>query len=435
MPSVNVAMLHATTALDERYENAKLDIDITLANEGAADAEEAELHFELTDPQGRSITFEPRETGSLCVPAGATVHQQILLDVPKPALWEAEHPNLYRLTASLRLDGQCVETVSRPIGFREIEIRGNELLVNGTPVKLRGVDRHEAHPLRGRSLTPQLSRRDAELFKAANCNLVRTSHYPPAEEFIEACDELGLYVEEEAPFCFFNPVDRTERTEEEVTRYIVYANLKMVERDLTHPSVILWSIGNESRWGPHFEAAARAVAKRDPSRPRTFMWFPGEIDILTVAAEHYPTPESVTRVDTNRPTLFSEYCHLPAYVPHEMYTDPSVDDQWGRLLEATWENLYPTQDALGGAVWCGVDDVFHVPRGGNNGAYNVRGVAAWGVLDGWRRPKPEYWHMMKCYSPLQVLTSRVDLPTPGEPLRIPVENRYDFANLRELKIE
>lgn len=435
VPSINVSRMHATPTFDENYEHASVDVDVELASEPPSDIQKVELHFALTDPAGKPAAFKPGESTPVAIPAGKRVRKRIELEVRSPLHWEAEHPHLYRLSLSLKAGDRHLETVSRRIGFRQVEIRQNELLVNGKPVKLRGVNRHEAHPLRGRSLTPELSRQDAELFKAANCNFVRTSHYPPSEEFIEACDELGLYVEEEAPFCFFNPDDRKELDADTTTRYVVYANLKMVERDLTHPSVIIWSIGNESKWGAHFEAAARAVARLDPSRPRTFMWFPRNAEVLTVAAEHYPTPESVQRVDSDRPKLFSEYCHLPAYVPREMYTDPSVDDAWGRLLEMTWENLYATRGALGGAVWCGVDDVFHVPPAAGESAYRVLGVAAWGVLDGWRRPKPEYWHLLKCYSPLRVLKSRLDAPRPGQALRIPVENRHDFTNLSELKID
>jgi beta-galactosidase len=434
VPELNVASFQAVPAFDPKYQNAVLQVELELANEGTSNVGEAELRFELTDPNGAPAACVPHAPEKIAISARKSWRQTLQLDVPKPLHWEAEHPRLYTLSVILRTAGKELETVSRRVGFRQIELRGNEMLINGQAVKLRGTDRHEAEPLRGRSLTSQMSRQDAELFKAANCNFVRTSHYPPAEEFIEACDELGLYVEEEAPFCFFDLEKQRGLNADEVARHVIYANLKMVERDLTHPSVVIWSIANESKWAAHFETAARAVAKRDPSRPRTFMWFPKPgVDCLNVAAEHYPTPESVKKGDPKQPKLFSEYCHLPAYVPHEMYTDPSVDDDWGRLLQATWENLYPAPGALGGAVWCGVDDVFHVPPAGKDGAWQVRGVAAWGVLDGWRRPKPEYWHMLKCYSPFHVLVSELDVPAPGQPLRVAVENRYEFSNLRELK--
>ncbi|MBU4459915.1 MAG: glycoside hydrolase family 2, partial [Verrucomicrobia bacterium] len=116
--------------------------------------------------------------------------------------WEPEHPNLYALSTEL-LDGEAAsERIEQRVGFRRIEVRGHRLLVNGVPIKLRGANRHEVHPARGRSLTPELWRRDAELFRAANCNYVRTSHYPPAGEFLDACDELGLFVECEAALCW-----------------------------------------------------------------------------------------------------------------------------------------------------------------------------------------------------------------------------------------
>ncbi|HYW81088.1 MAG TPA: glycoside hydrolase family 2 TIM barrel-domain containing protein, partial [Thermoguttaceae bacterium] len=394
----------------------------------------AELAISLVDADGRPAEFSPEVVSLPVVKRGTRVRRQIAIKVQHPLSWNAEQPRLYRLTATLLSSGRTLEQIERRIGFREIEVDGDRLLVNGRPVKLRGANRHLAHPLQGRSLTPQLSRQDAELLKEANCNFVRTSHYPPSEEFIAACDELGLYVEEEAPFCFFSN-RRPGMTQDDVTRYAVYANLKMVGRDFSHPSVVIWSIGNESTWGPHFEAAAQAVARADPSRPRTFMWFNREAKSLTVAAEHYPGPDGVTRVKGDRPTLFSEFCHLPAYAPHEMYTDPGVDDQWGRLLAKTWANLYETPGALGGAIWCGVDDVFHLPPTETDHARLVRGVAAWGLVDGWRRPKPEYWHTKKVYSPVRVTASSIEMPTQGEPVRIPVANHFDFTNLADLAIQ
>ena len=117
-----------------------------------------------------------------------------------PAKWDSEHPNLYTLTIELKADGKLLETITQRVGFRQVEVRGNQMFVNNLPVKLRGICRHEADPLRGRSLAPGTWRKDAELFRTGNCNYIRTSHYPPAEEFLEACDELGLFVECEAPF-------------------------------------------------------------------------------------------------------------------------------------------------------------------------------------------------------------------------------------------
>jgi hypothetical protein len=173
--------------------------------------------------------------------------------------------------------------------------------VNGKPIKLRGVTRHEVNPLRGRSLTPDDWKRDAQLFRAANVNYIRTSHYPPAEEFIEWCDELGLFVEEEAPVCWVgrganamwsarSPYDPANLA------YLQQAVLEMIQRDRSHPSVILWSLANESAWGPLWRQVNGAAALADPTRPRAFhdqAWGGynnfGSTE-MPIANFHYPEP-------------------------------------------------------------------------------------------------------------------------------------------------
>ena len=114
---------------------------------------------------------------------------------------EAEHPQLYRLTAQLYEDQREIESVTRQVGFRQVDIRGTQLLINGVPVKLRGVCHHDSHPVLGRAVTPEITRQDLQLIKEANLDALRTSHYPAVEELYEGADELGIYVEAEAPFC------------------------------------------------------------------------------------------------------------------------------------------------------------------------------------------------------------------------------------------
>lgn len=432
VPEVHIAGFHVVTQFDDAYRDAQLEVDLRLVNQGELPFTGGEIEFALTDPNGTPIVCSPLRVTVPILRQHKALSRKIRLAVSTPQHWTAETPNLYRLTVSLVHGGSKQTQVERRIGFRELEVRGADLLVNGRPVKLRGSNRHLAHPLRGRSITPEMARRDAELFKAANCNFVRTSHYPPSEEFIQACDEVGLYVEEEAAFCFFDYERMRDLKQEDVTRYVTYANMKIVERDRSHPSVVLWSIGNESKWGPHFEAAARAVSQADPTRPSTFMWYEKSFgELFDVAAAHYPGPDGVRRVEADKPKIFSEYCHMPAYAPLEMYTDPGVDDRWGEVVRQTWNNLYAAEGALGGAIWCGIDDVFHVP---GTEQVKVQGVAPWGILDGWRRPKPEYWHTLKAYSPFRIATDRVQLPARDQPVSVPIENRYDFVNLNTLQV-
>lgn len=293
--------------------------------------------------------------------------------------------------------------------------------------------------MRGRSLTSALWRRDAELYRDANVNYIRTSHYPPAEEFLDACDELGLFVEAEAPICW---VGREyggvlePGTDDNAFKFrpdIVRPVLEMVERDRSHPCILFWSLANESVWGPNFETAAKMVRAMDPSRPRKFNYAErhgspnrGECEI---GSYHYPGPKGLKDFDDHfRPVVFDEYCHLNTYNRREIAADPGVRDFFGQALAPMWEKMREVRACLGGAIWSGIDDVFLLPSG------KVTGYGEWGPIDGWRRPKPEYWHIKKVYSPVRVLDKKVDLPAKGAPIRLRVHNRHDFTSMREIRI-
>jgi hypothetical protein len=373
------------------------------------------------------------------IKAGQRKSEVIEIDVDSPKKWDCEHPNLYVLTARLETAGGVVESVRRRFGFREVEIRGNQLFVNNNPIKLHGVNRHEVHPLRGRSLTDELWRADAEIFRRANCNYIRTSHYPPAEEFIDACDELGLFVEEEAPLCWIghgaNKIWRQWDPHAIKHRQtIIRAVLETIQRDRSHPSILIWSLANESAWGPNFQKAFELANIADPTRPKSFhdqCWgsFNNFGSTTQIANIHYPGTGGPDRAaDAERPLIFGEYCHLDAYNRHELVTDPGLRDLWGPPFGLMWERMYAAKGCLGGALWSGIDDTFYTPDG------RTIGYGTWGPIDGWRREKPEYWHVKKVYSPVKILTKTIEIPAGKKPLKISVENRHDFTNLSELDI-
>ena len=178
-----------------------------------------------------------------------------------PRHWSAEQPALY--TLELRAGG---ETISVRTGFRRVEVRDRQLLVNGEPVRIGGVNRHEHDDARGRALTRATMEADVRLMKQFNVNAVRTSHYPNDPYWLDLCDRYGLYVVDEANIeshAFYDELCHDPR----YTGAFVERVQNMVERDKNHPSVILWSLGNESGYGPNHDAAAGWVRKRDPSRP------------------------------------------------------------------------------------------------------------------------------------------------------------------------
>jgi len=441
LPEVNITALQVETDFDSAYRDSRLKLRVTVANEGRRRWEASAVAFVLAGADRTPAAMEPQTLSIPPLAPGETVTKTLEATVAAPKKWDPEHPNLYLLTAELRTAGRTLETVSARVGFRKIEVAGSNLFVNGRPVKLRGVNRHETHPLYGRSLTPELWRRDAELFRNANVNYIRTSHYPPAEEFLDACDELGLFVECEAPLVWVghNANDKWKTEDPQATRlaaHIKRAVAETIEFNRNHPSVIIWSLANESAWGPNWAEAKRMADALDPTRPKTFhdQAFGaynnfGSSD-LAIANYHYPSEALADDVlSSPRPVLFGEYCHVNCYNRRELAADPGVRDEYGRGFSRMWEKIYGGQAILGGAIWAGINDIFFLPSG------KAVGYGEWGLIDGWRREKPEYWHVKKVYAPVKVHADRVPAPGPGRPLLIPVSNRHDFTDLGEMKIE
>jgi len=430
VPQNHVSDLQIVTDLDNAYQHANLKVFVTVSN---AFKEVAKNSFIRISLQGLPTVIEKKLPP---VPAGSSWSGWLEGFVPSPQKWDNEHPKLYTLNVELRNNDVITEEISKRIGFREIEIKGNEMLVNGKAVKLRGVCRHEAHPLTGRVISAELSRKDAEIYRAGNCNFIRTSHYPPCEEFLEICDELGLFVEVESPVCWVGHHanenwTRLNYRDAKYYPYVLQANMETIHFYRNHPSILFWSMANESYWNKEFAQVLEYIKKADPTRPSTFHdqaygGFNNQGSNSSIANIHYPGPNGYkVAAKSERPMIYGEYCHLNVYNRSELVTDPGVRSDWALALSPTWDNMYKTKGVLGGSIWSGIDDIFQLPNG------NAVGYGAWGPIDGWRRPKPEYWDMKKIYSPIRVHTSSL---SPSNELVLEVENRYTFTNFNELQI-
>lgn len=173
------------------------------------------------------------------------------------------------------------------------------------------------------------------------------------------------------------------------------------------------------------------MEKADPTRPFTFHdqaygGFNNQGSTAPIANIHYPGPNGYkVAAKSDRPMIYGEYCHLNVYNRSELVTDPGIRSDWALALAPTWDNMYQTPGALGGSIWSGIDDIFQMPGG------DAVGYGPWGPIDGWRRPKPEYWDMKKIYSPIRVETKRL---SPASELVVELENRYTYTNLNELRI-
>lgn len=219
------------------------------------------------------------------------------MPVANPLKWDAEHPNLYTLEVAVYRDNKELSRFDRRIGFREVEIVKDRMLVNGRQVKLRGACRHDIHPTLGRTTTADLDSLDVLLFKQSNMNFVRTSHYPPSERFLEFCNRYGVYVESETAVCFVDTYRQknyapgnTQSDSAYTDRYLGQCQ-EMVKAFRSHPSVLFWSIGNESVYGTNFQLCWDWVKATDTTRPVIFS-YPGsavekKAKIFDILSMHY----------------------------------------------------------------------------------------------------------------------------------------------------
>lgn len=405
------------------------------------------LHARLAEPaNSEMIHVRLMRDGKILMERKALIDKgQSLLDwscdVPKSALWSAEKPNLYDLELELRTKKNIIQSFKQKLGFRSIEVKGTQLMVNGVSVKLAGACRHETDLKTGRADTVKWAEMDAKLFKDANVNFIRTSHYPPTREFLDACDRVGLYVEVEAPFCW----TRTQAGKEDdasVRDAFLNPTALMLAEHGNHASVIMWSLANESggvsggpnQLGLNYVESHRYLRTNDPSRPTVFNneW---ALDggIPEIAIVHYPGLPMETNPDIakqTRPVMVDEYWHLPCYEKGDLALDPGLRDQWADGqdgVDGQWSQIRASSKLIGGAIWGGIDDIFQMPDG------KITGYGEWGIIDSLRRKKPEYWGLQRVYSPVIIPIKQVGFIEGLQSLQIPVENHYSFTDLSDLR--
>ncbi len=401
--------------------------------------------------------------------------------VANPARWTAETPNLYTLVLTLNDEnGAVVEALSSRIGFREIEIRNGQFLVNGRPIRLRGVNRHEIDPDTGYVMSLERMTRDIVLMKQANINAVRTSHYPNDPRWYDLCDRYGLYVIDEANI-ETHGVRGLLAGDPRWHSAFLDRTIRMAERDKNHPSIIMWSLGNESGWGANFAAASAWLHEFDPTRPvhyegaqggrRTrsegrnpreirspkaeaerrssdfglrpldFDPDPSGVDVISRfyprVLQPYAKPDSpentrwehlleiARRPNDNRPVLTSEYAH-------------AMGNSVGNLQEY-WNEIYSHPRMLGGFIWEWVDQGLRktapdgtkfIAYGGDFNDYPNLGIfCIKGLVTSDREIYPKYHEVKKVYQPVHIEPVRM---RPGR-VRVRVTNRHHFLNLQELE--
>ncbi|GGS94906.1 glycoside hydrolase family 2 TIM barrel-domain containing protein [Streptomyces griseoviridis] len=314
-PAVHLRDFRLDTPLNDTYDDAELAVTAHVRAYGGADAGRYTVETQLYDTRGHAVWSRPlTATADLATAAaGQDVTVRSAKAVPAPRLWSAEHPYLY--TAVLRLrdpSGKVTETLSHRVGFREFALRDGLMRINGKPVSLRGTNRHEMHPDRGTALTREDLVRDITLIKRMNINSVRTSHYPNNPLWYELADEYGLYLVDETNLETHGIREEYPGSHPEWTAACVARAQNMVHRDKNHPSVVIWSLGNEAGTGSAFTAMHDWIRSYDPTR---VIQYEGDDrpGISDIRSEMYDTPQRVEQraKDTSdtRPYVMIEYAH------------------------------------------------------------------------------------------------------------------------------
>ena len=393
-PLVHIADYRVTAVPNHDYTQAQVTADIALCNTGRQKAGGMKAVLKL---DGRTIEGMPT---TLAV--GDTTHIKLAYMMDKPRLWSAEKPNLYPFSVELvDQQGKVVEHFDYHLGVKRVECVGEVFKINGRNVKLRGVNRHDHHPVTGRYVDDATYEQDLRLMKQANINFLRTSHYPDREYIYELCDRWGIYVMDEA---------------NQETHGYGYANHEMgedaawekahvdraeslVKRDFNHPCVILWSLGNEGGVGPNIQAMYDTVCRLDSTRLPFYDCHP------RYSALHdfgYPTPDVLkaeAEKETEKPLIAREYAH-------------AMGNSMGNFQEY-WDVIYADSSIAGAAVWDWVDqgissriakqiDNYPFLYGGdfgdkpNDGAFCINGL-----IGPDRQPHPHYYEVQYVYQPLQ----------------------------------
>ena len=361
VPDTHIRHFKAIAGLANDYTDGRLDLT-TLVKNYSKKSQQVNVLGQVFDQDQKIVVELPLQNISLSAGEEKTIENFIELANVKQ--WSAEIPNLYTLVLSLEdSKGAKVEHISTRLGFRSVELKNGQMLVNGKPIIIKGVNRHEHDPVTGRTVSDESMIADIKLMKKFNVNAVRTSHYPNHPRWYELCDEYGLYLYDEANLeshAFWSKFTLDPLWE---TAFLKRAQ-SMVLRDVNHPSIIVWSLGNEAGYGPNHDVMADWIREYDPSRLIHYEGkepgygpLPNHYDII---ANMYPSVDLMVKLhDENpeRPVILCEYSH-------------AMGNSNGNIFKY-WDAIYKYPRIQGGFIWDWVDQ--GLLRTDENGSYYVYG--------------------------------------------------------------
>lgn len=414
VPYSGINDIKVVADLDGDYKNGLLKLSVKFREEQGQ-----RLEVELMAPTGEKVFTQSVEGDFLQA------------EIPNAAHWTAETPELYQLLISVYEDDKLIEVIPQKVGFRNIRLAGEVFLVNGVAIKFKGVNRHDYHPRNGRVVSKEEIEQDIILMKQFNINAIRTSHYPASYYLYDLCDEYGMYVIDETDLeCHgFELTGKYDWISNDPKWEMAYVSrmVRMIERDKNHPSIILWSLGNESAFGHNFIKMTEVVKEMDPTR---LVHYEGDFEVeaadiystMYTWLEH-PTKKPLMQTiieESKKPHILCEYCHAMGNGP-------------GNLKD--YQDLFYEHDKLqGGFIWEWFDHGIESYTDDGEKYYRYGGdfgddpsnkdFCIDGMLMPDRTPSPSLYEYKKVIEPVQ--TTAIDL-SKGE---IELLSRFDFQNLQ-----
>ncbi|MFZ6013535.1 MAG: glycoside hydrolase family 2 TIM barrel-domain containing protein [Bacteroidota bacterium] len=400
-PSVHIYDFFARTSLAEDYTQGELNLEIELRNYSQKNIKKHQVEISLLSPHGAQVLTQSKVVGLKNGATSTLTFHEVLKHVRQ---WSAETPELYSLIITLKnTAGETTEVIAGKVGFRTVEIKDGQLLVNGKAIKIKGVNRHEAHAKTGHYITRETMLKDIELMKQANINAIRGSHYPNSSEWYDLTDQYGFYVIDEANI-ESQPLALREETKlgNEMSWLAAHIDRtrNMFEKDKNHPSIIMWSLGNESGDGAIFDSTYSWLHRHDGTRPVAYE--PAKLLPYTdIYSPMYATIEKIeayAKTNSTRPLIMCEYAH--------------VMGNSGGNLQDYWDVIEKYTSLQGGFIWEWADQGLQY--------INNKGIPYWayghdyhptlptdgnfinkGLVNGLREPVPHYYEVKKVYQPIK----------------------------------
>ncbi|MGE5944572.1 MAG: glycoside hydrolase family 2 TIM barrel-domain containing protein [Flavobacteriales bacterium] len=429
-PKTHISDFFSKALLDANYENGVFTLETKIKNTSTKKVSNLKLKYQILDAQGKEVLSNEN---IFSIKASAVNDLSFTGDIPKVNAWSAENPYLYTLVLNLKDSKEnTIEATSIKIGFRTSEIKGGQLLVNGKPILLKGVNRHEHNQFHGHVVNEEDMLGDIKMMKLNNINAVRTSHYPNDPLWYKLCDQYGLYLYDEANVeshgMGYNPSETLANKPEWKAAHVERIT-NMVERDKNHPSIIVWSMGNEAGTGPNFLEAYKAVHALDKYRPVHYERAEKETDIkerhTDIIGNMYAPIDWVANrwvgSDAERPFIWCEYSH-------------AMGNSSGNFKEY-WDLVRGNRQIQGGFIWDWMDQGITQHNddgtkfwayGGHfepEGIYNDGNFCFNGLVNPDLTPHPGLFEVKKVYQNIHFKNLKISDGT------ITIFNEHFFSNL------